>query len=75
MIKTLLDVLEPYTNVEINFHRTKHGMVITMWNKVDTVREVIRDTDSEEYITLLLFDMLDYLGYTPARVNDVKDII
>jgi hypothetical protein len=50
-------------------------MVITMWNKVDTVREVIRDTDSEEYITLLLFDMLDYLGYTPARVDDVKDII
>ena len=55
MIKTLLEVLEPYTNVEINFHRTKHGMVITMWNKVDTVREVIKDTDSEEYITLLLF--------------------
>lgn len=75
MIKTLLEVLEPYANVEVNFHRTKHGMVITMWNKVDTVREVIRDTDCEEYITLLIFDMLDYLGYTPACVNDVKDII
>lgn len=74
MITTLLKYMQPFTDIDINFRRTKHGLLISMWNHRETVREMIRETDSEEYIKLVLFDMLDYLGYTPDEVNAVDDV-
>lgn len=74
MIETLLKYLDTYDEIQVFFKRTKHGLLITMSNNRETVREMIRETDSDEYIRLVLFDMLDYLGYTPDMVNIVNDI-
>lgn len=75
MIETLIECLKPYEEVKVTFRRTKRGLLVSMFSLCDCVGEVFHDTDSHEYIRLTLFDMLDYLGYTPPRVDAVDDFV
>lgn len=75
MIETLIECLKPYEEVKVTFRRTKRGLLVSMFSPCDCVGEVFHDTDSHEYIRLTLFDMLDYLGYTPPNVNAVDDFV
>lgn len=75
MIETLIECLKLYEEVKVTFRRTKRGLLVSMFSPCDCVGEVFNDTDSHEYIRLTLFDMLDYLGYNPPRVDAVDDFV
>lgn len=75
MIETLIECLKPYEELKVTYRRTKRGILVSMFSPLDCVGEVFYDTDSPEYIRLTLFDMLDYLGYTPPRVNALDDSV
>lgn len=75
MIETLIECLQPYQELKVTFRRTKRGILVSMFSLSDCVGEVFHETDSKEYIRLTLFDMLDYLGYTPPRVDAVDDFV
>lgn len=75
MIKTLLEYLPVYGEIDITARRLKHGLLITISNINDTVYESFTTHDSNEYIRLTLFEMLDRLGYTPREIKAVDDFI
>lgn len=75
MIETLLECLKPYEDLKVTFRRTKRGILVSMFSCEDCVGEEFRESDNTEYIRLTLFDMLDYLGYTPPRVNALDDFV
>lgn len=75
MIESLIQCLQPYQEVNLTVRRLRSGVLITLSDKLHTVSEIIKDTDSREYIRLTIFDMLDDLGYTPPEVKACDDIL
>ena len=75
MIESLMQCLEPYQEVNMSVRRLRSGVLITLCDKLHVVSEIIKDTDSREYIRLTIFDMLDDLGYTPPEVKACDDIL
>jgi len=74
MIETLINCLQPYQEVKVVFRRCKSGLLVSMFSPTNCVAEVFRETDAVEYIRLTLFDMLDYLGYTPSNCGATADM-
>lgn len=75
MIESLIQCLQPYQEVNLTVRRLRSGVLIILSDKLHTVSEIIKDTDSREYIRLTIFDMLDDLGYTPPEVKACDDIL